>query len=515
MVDESAEAIVARLKAEGQLTRNSGTNSLKSLKNVQEQTNEKVSAVFEKMTNLFESINSSLLLQSSMLESLYNIQSDAYVMEKERIADEKRARLLSGDGKPGFFSTGKKSKPGENPEDPPTKKGLLSSIFGDIFKGGIGKIAIRAIGAGAAGFVITALIDGLKEGFGFGGEGEPVEGEPSVLKDIVLKTLPVGLGFFFRGIKGALIGGATAALLDMVEELTGFDIPDEIEGTISTLVGVGVGGGLIRRLLFLAVGNPIGLIITGMVGAILATKLLVENQKKVIEDQIKEVEDLTDQVNDTTLSIKERIRASDSATAQANRTSQMADPDTEIGKANTAANIDAINARAGLKEDKGDPKGAAEDRLRAAFIEAEKPNDKIKVLDDYIKQYPAYTGNSKGDRIKYFGDILGEPYTDLFVPKLKSTLFETLSQEDDWEIQPDTITSNPRKLTGANGRKARRREQKLSAFSDGSSTNFNVAKGGDSVNLTPVNNTTNNSYTTIVTAQNAALGNAIPIAFSA
>ena len=93
MVDESAEAIVARLKAEGQLTRNSGTNSLKSLKNVQEQTNEKVSAVFEKMTNLFESIDSSLLLQSSMLESLYNIQSDAYVMEKERIADEKRARL--------------------------------------------------------------------------------------------------------------------------------------------------------------------------------------------------------------------------------------------------------------------------------------------------------------------------------------------------------------------------------------------------------------------------------------
>ena len=95
MVDESAEAIVARLKAEGQLTRNSGTNSLKSLKNVQEQTNEKVSAVFEKMTDLFESINSSLLFQSSMLESLYNIQSDAYVMEKERIADEKRARLLS------------------------------------------------------------------------------------------------------------------------------------------------------------------------------------------------------------------------------------------------------------------------------------------------------------------------------------------------------------------------------------------------------------------------------------
>ena len=89
------------------------------------------------------------------------------------------------------------------------------------------------------------------------------------------------------------------------------------------------------------------------------------------------------------------------------------------------------------------------------------------------------------------------------------------SEEEDFEIQPDTITSNPRKLTGANGRKARRREQKLSAFSDGSSTNFNVAKGGDSVNLTPVNNTTNNSYTTIVTAQNAALGNAIPIAFSA
>ena len=295
MVDESAEAIVARLKAEGQLTRNNGTNSLKSLKNVQEQTNEKVSAVFEKMTNLFESINSSLLLQSSMLESLYNIQSDAYVMEKERIADEKRARLLSGDGKPGFFSTGKKSKPGENPEDPPTKKGLLSSIFGDIFKGGIGKIAIRAIGAGAAGFVITALIDGLKEGFGFGGEGEPVEGEPSVLKKIVMQYLPVGLGFFFRGIKGALIGGATSALLDAQEELTGIKLSPEENAAISALVGVGVGGGLMRSVLRLAVMTPIGRIVsvTGLVIAGLATFLRDqrEKNKEKIEEKAKQFEE--------------------------------------------------------------------------------------------------------------------------------------------------------------------------------------------------------------------------------
>ena len=504
--------------------------------------------IFQKMENLFESINSSLLFQSSMLESLYNIQSDAYVMEKERIADEKRARLLSDEPTPETRTEILTEPTSEKPK-PEKKESLLGSLFGDIFKGG-GKLAVRAIGAGAAAFVITALIDGLKEGFGFGGEGEPVEGEPvegepSVLKDIVLKTLPVGLGFFFRGIKGALIGGATSALLDLQEELTGIKLPEEVNTAIAALVGVGGGGklgGLMRWVLRLAVMTPIGRIVSAAAGAILATKLLVEEAKEVLETEIKEIEDNIEKAKNPKLSLEDRKKALDSATPQLNRIIQKtaADPDTEFGRIARDLQKDLIEAQAGIRKKEGDIKGDAEDRLRAAFKEAKTPDDKINVLDDYIKRYPEYTGNSKGDREDYFRDILKVPFTELYAGRIKNKLNEILGQEEDFDIQPDTITSNPRKDVNPNkflqqvGELSKdyvpkdrkfvefggytiesRSAEKLSAVSDGISTNFNVAKGGDSVNLTPVNNTTNNSYTTIVTSQSTALGNAVPIAFSA
>jgi len=524
--------------------------------------------IFQKMENLFESINSSLLFQSSMLESLYNIQNDAYVMEKERIADEKRARLLSDEPTPETRTEILTEPTSEKPK-PEKKESLLGSLFGDIFKGG-GKLAVRAIGAGAAAFVITALIDGLKEGFGFGGEGEPVEGEPvegepSVLKDIVLKTLPVGLGFFFRGIKGALIGGATSALLDLQEELTGIKLPEEVNTAIAALVGVGGGGklgGLMRWVLRLAVMTPIGRIVSAAAGAILATKLLVEEAKEVLETEIKEIEDNIEKAKNPKLSLEDRKKALDSATPQLNRIIQKtaADPDTEFGRIARDLQKDLIEAQAGIRKKEGDIKGDAEDRLRAAFKEAKTPDDKINVLDDYIKRYPEYTGNSKGDREDYFRDILKVPFTELYAGRIKNKLNEILGQEEDFDIQPDTITSNPRKDVNPNKflqqsldltkdllsedkkfiefgflprsesgprtvkqlyenwgetLKLKKSAEKLSAVSDGSSTNFNVAKGGDSVNLTPVNNTTNNSYTTIVTSQSTALGNAVPIAFSA
>ena len=63
---EDTQAIIDRLKAEGDLIRNSGTNSVKSL-NIK----------LEKFDGLFKSINTNIIEQTSMLQKQMGITVDA------------------------------------------------------------------------------------------------------------------------------------------------------------------------------------------------------------------------------------------------------------------------------------------------------------------------------------------------------------------------------------------------------------------------------------------------------
>lgn len=68
--------IVDRMKTEGQLTRNSGTNSIKSVR-----------VDLHRLEGIFESMERGIALQASFIESLYNIQVDKFSMDRERNRD--------------------------------------------------------------------------------------------------------------------------------------------------------------------------------------------------------------------------------------------------------------------------------------------------------------------------------------------------------------------------------------------------------------------------------------------
>ena len=86
---EQTQAIVDRLKAEGQLIRNTGTNSIKSM-NIK----------LDKFQGLFKSINNELMFQTDMLrqslEIEQNIQRDKQLGE---VADYLPAASESLEGK--------------------------------------------------------------------------------------------------------------------------------------------------------------------------------------------------------------------------------------------------------------------------------------------------------------------------------------------------------------------------------------------------------------------------------
>jgi len=77
MDDENGKKIVDRLQAEGQLTRNTGTNSIKALNNR-----------VDRFTMVLESVNAAVLDQTAILQETLNL-------EKARIIDEERARQLA------------------------------------------------------------------------------------------------------------------------------------------------------------------------------------------------------------------------------------------------------------------------------------------------------------------------------------------------------------------------------------------------------------------------------------
>jgi hypothetical protein len=72
-ISAETEAILDRLKREGQLTRNSGTNSIRS-----------VSIKLDKFENIFNSISVNVAEQTSMLRKSLNIQEEAIEAEKRK-----------------------------------------------------------------------------------------------------------------------------------------------------------------------------------------------------------------------------------------------------------------------------------------------------------------------------------------------------------------------------------------------------------------------------------------------
>lgn len=88
MSENSIKGIIDRLKSEGQLVRNTGTNSIKSVK-------ETISLSQERMGDIFSAISEQMQLQTDILSSLLKEQKKIYDLEVESLKDAARKDRLA------------------------------------------------------------------------------------------------------------------------------------------------------------------------------------------------------------------------------------------------------------------------------------------------------------------------------------------------------------------------------------------------------------------------------------
>lgn len=142
---EQTQAIVDRLKAEGQLIRNTGTNSIKSM-NIK----------LDKFQGLFKSINNELMFQTDMLRQSLEIE--------QNIQRDKQLSEVAVDPAP----AGGEEKPSKNkPTSSSDEKKSLGGILGGIL-GTLRNILVKGalvVGAGVLGFeFMRGFIDERTDG---------------------------------------------------------------------------------------------------------------------------------------------------------------------------------------------------------------------------------------------------------------------------------------------------------------------------------------------------------------
>ena len=274
---EYENQMVDRMKAEGQLTRNSGTNSLKAIR-----------VDLSKFDSVFESINKNLVMQSSFLESIYNLEVDRLSMARERQEDIDRADDLIVDDASNDSRASEASESDSKDSDDKDKDddgGFLKKLFtGSV----LGKLAIGAIATPFVWRFMRGFIDQITGGKFSEFEAIVTDTLPDLfnnarealrlvytninsfldtgnlqdlfkdeegnnifdiqaITDKALQWGTVAASYFLFGPLGAIKSGMTASLLNTIEDLTGFDIPPEIETALTLLMGVPGSGRLAAR----------------------------------------------------------------------------------------------------------------------------------------------------------------------------------------------------------------------------------------------------------------------------
>lgn len=135
MAEDIGDKIVERLKQEGQLTRNTGTNSIKTLR-----------TEFAKFTDVFQSINANVMEQTQILRETLQLQ-----MEEANRAE--RARQLEEARRSGPPTGGPSSAGGDRERQGPTPQGGgLMAGLASLFGGGLG-----GFGGALGGTALAAL----------------------------------------------------------------------------------------------------------------------------------------------------------------------------------------------------------------------------------------------------------------------------------------------------------------------------------------------------------------------
>lgn len=326
--------LIDRMKAEGQLTRN-GKNSIRA-----------VNVNLEKLTGVMQSIGQSLIMQSSFLESAYNIQTAQYELDRERARDAERLARLNP---PQEESTTPETTETDTDDEEKKKKkkddesagGLLKTLFsGRNFKiAALASVGIPFIYGFVKGSIdqltggkftefekivtdtlpdlwskaknIIALVYGnIKDFLETGDISELLkdeQGNPLIdmetLKEKAAQYGQVALTALTFGPLAAIGTAMGFALTNGVEELTGYDIPDGIEASVAAITGAALGTsigrkwvtGLIGRLMTRLVFTPFGAIAAAMGLAFIAARHFMRTQHAKNEENAQSLADATEE----------------------------------------------------------------------------------------------------------------------------------------------------------------------------------------------------------------------------
>jgi hypothetical protein len=138
--NEKKDALIERLKAEGQLTRNTGTNSLKSIK-----------IELSKFSDVFFSIDNTLKVQSEVLAQILDIQKNLFEIQDSEIERLKAKEQLESVEK-SVVRSGEIGEAGESPgSGTPPSSGILGNLWNKIGPG-LGSFIGAGLGAAALRF---------------------------------------------------------------------------------------------------------------------------------------------------------------------------------------------------------------------------------------------------------------------------------------------------------------------------------------------------------------------------
>ena len=227
MAEDGPGQIVDRIEREGQLTRNSGTNSIKS-----------IAGRLDNFAPVFNAINSSLIVQTSLLEDAFDLQARAVAAAEEAREDRDREGELNPP-----------PEPPPTPEDTPDSK-KDKKAFKDMLKDTFtaNNIGMAIVGAVAAPFLAGMLYETIDL---------ITSGGLTKFKDFVVNDLPD----IFANLKEtiALVYGNFEAFLDsgnIDDLLAGPDGQPIVDVNNLKEKATIFGGVLMSRLLL----GPIGMI---------------------------------------------------------------------------------------------------------------------------------------------------------------------------------------------------------------------------------------------------------------
>jgi hypothetical protein len=287
MDQEVAGQIVDRLKAEGDLIRNSGTNSIRSVK-----------MQMDKFEDIFRVISDNIAAQTEMMMKSLDIQAGELQLAKESARREETQQQLDE----------LKEKQDQTELRGLKKEKEGGGIFETLSGMGLSKLLIR----GASIFLASSLAKGFIEG-GLGNLGFDKDAASSFAEAAGLAGLwgAIGLAFGRRmGLVG-LAAGAASSFSDEILAAIGVDEDEQIRifGTefsaaaVATglLAAIGATAALIAPSLLGLTGSLIVAALTGPVGlaaiggaALIGTVLLIERWMEQRRTQfLQELEDET------------------------------------------------------------------------------------------------------------------------------------------------------------------------------------------------------------------------------